>query len=671
MKLYKLACAAALALIAPLINADDAANRAAQTLGKTVGTTAMQSGALAPSNLITNGGAVGASNVWGTSYTGVAPTDLTNQSTQTSLISVGNAAKNASVSGFTQYNGNRADQANQATYFLSRNPVSMPDISPTDPMVTAAHSGLTTPPFNSTTSKNCTEQVTQDSITKKDVYTCLESYIPYIISCLSNAEVGFVSVPGPVIAATISSYSCPPSSGNTVITLSGSNCSSATTTTHSATTNYTCPTGYTRSGTSCYMTTSTTAPATYVGQTCPAGYTYTAGTTNYTCPSGKTLVGTKCSETTTTTSAANVTYSCAAGETLNGTTCSKTTTTTQPPTTTYGCSSGQTLSGTSCISTSTGTATANYACAAGASLVGTNCISSYYVLAQTQKRCVTSATVSLYYSPYFGQDICDVNLPMTQYETDICAIYLTTGGMGVGTDSVLLGAGIRNRDEIACYFTPATSYYCTDGSSPLYGSCAQTSTVAASVSYTCPSGGTVSGSSCISTSTTPATQTNTCSVGFTYNGTTCVKSTTSTSAAIVTYSCPAGATLSGSTCTSSSTVLTDATATTTPATCKLGSTTIATVPSYSCPATATLSGTNCITTTTATTIATVSYSCPSGETLIGTNCSSTTVTTAAATPNYTCPTGYTLDGTSCKGADVDSMNQSKSNGCGPLEGLSQ
>ena len=78
-------------------------------------------------------------------------------------------------------------------------------------------------------------------------------------------------------------------------------------------TNYTCPTGYTLSGTKCNKTT----------YSCPSGYTLSGTkcnktTTTYSCPSGYTLSGTKCSKTTTT-------YTCASGYTLSGKKCSKTT----------------------------------------------------------------------------------------------------------------------------------------------------------------------------------------------------------------------------------------------------------------------------------------------------------------------------------------------------------
>ncbi len=146
-------------------------------------------------------------------------------------------------------------------------------------------------------------------------------------------------------------YTCP--SG---YTLSGTNCTKTTTT-------YTCPSGYTLSGTSCKKTT----------YSCPSGYTLSGTSckkTTYSCPSGYTLSGTTCSKKTTTyscpsgytlsgTSCKKTTYSCPSGYTLSGTSCKKTT---------YSCPSGYTLSGTKCTKKTT-----TYSCASGYTLSGTKC----------------------------------------------------------------------------------------------------------------------------------------------------------------------------------------------------------------------------------------------------------------------------------------------------------
>lgn len=77
-------------------------------------------------------------------------------------------------------------------------------------------------------------------------------------------------------------------------------------------------------------------------------------TTTYSCPSGYTLSGTKCNKNITTTDTVNGTakYSCPSDYTLNGTKCNKQVTTTQTikasQSVTYSCATGQ-LSGKSCI----------------------------------------------------------------------------------------------------------------------------------------------------------------------------------------------------------------------------------------------------------------------------------------------------------------------------------
>lgn len=87
---------------------------------------------------------------------------------------------------------------------------------------------------------------------------------------------------------------------------------------------YSCPTGYTLSGTSCSLT----VPA----------------TSSLSCPSGYTLSGTTCTSIVTATAV----YSCPVNYTLTGTTCYPTAGAATPATATYSCPEGQTLSGTSC-----------------------------------------------------------------------------------------------------------------------------------------------------------------------------------------------------------------------------------------------------------------------------------------------------------------------------------
>ena len=144
------------------------------------------------------------------------------------------------------------------------------------------------------------------------------------------------------------------------------------------TTTYSCPTGYTLSGTTCYPPLVTPPPtaatATY---SCPSGSTLSgtscqalsyAATGTYSCPGGKTLSGSQCI---TPTVSATVSYSCPSGNTLSGTSC-------YPPpvgaTVSYTCPSGNTLTGTSCQPPAT-SAAITYTCAAGTQLSGSSCVS--------------------------------------------------------------------------------------------------------------------------------------------------------------------------------------------------------------------------------------------------------------------------------------------------------
>ena len=202
----------------------------------------------------------------------------------------------------------------------------------------------------------------------------------------------------------ISGYKCPDGYKYVVPTKENpkeGTCSKTITTTDTKDATFTCPSGYTVSGTSCKKTTSTvdTKNATF---TCPSGYTVsgtsckkttsTVDTKNatFTCPSGYTVNGTSCTksyqEKETINATANpVTYSCKQGYTLNGTNCEKTVTTKDTKDATkvaggYVCSDGYTLSGKTCTKqikyTDTKKADTNkvtYTCPSGYALSGTKC----------------------------------------------------------------------------------------------------------------------------------------------------------------------------------------------------------------------------------------------------------------------------------------------------------
>ena len=108
---------------------------------------------------------------------------------------------------------------------------------------------------------------------------------------------------------------------------------------------YSCPPGWTATGSQCTQGTTTTIAATVTGYSCPSGYT---------------LSGSTCALTTTTTSVATPNYSCPAGWSLSGITCSFTRST--PATPIYACPGGWTLSGSTCSGTTTSPATSTWDC---------------------------------------------------------------------------------------------------------------------------------------------------------------------------------------------------------------------------------------------------------------------------------------------------------------------
>jgi hypothetical protein len=175
--------------------------------------------------------------------------------------------------------------------------------------------------------------------------------------------------------ATVASYTCP--AGTTV---SGSSCITTTTTTQAGSPVYTCPAGSTVSGSSCLST--QTISATVASYTCPAGSTVSGSsclttesftpTSNLTCPTGYTLNGSSCQRTV--TSSATPSYSCSAGYTLSGSTCSRQASTTATVAS-YTCPANYTLSGSTCSLTtsSTSSATPVYTCSAGYTLSGSTC----------------------------------------------------------------------------------------------------------------------------------------------------------------------------------------------------------------------------------------------------------------------------------------------------------
>ena len=262
--------------------------------------------------------------------------------------------------------------------------------------------------------------------------------------------------------ATISGYTCP--AGYTV---SGSSCVK-TETTSASVASYTCPAGSTVSGSSCITTTTITQ----------------AGSPVYTCPSGSTVSGSSCLSTET-TSATVASYSCPAGSTVSGSSCLTTESVT--PTTNNTCPSGYTLSGSSCQRTVTSSATPAYTCSAGYTLSGSTC----------SRQVSNAATVASYTCP-------------TNYTLSGSTCSLTTNS----TSSA----------------TPV--YTCSTGYTLSGSTCSRQLTEAGTPQYSCRPGGTLIGTMCkylLTTDTNPDVS-YTCPVSGVLTATSAVNGTT-------TYSC--------------------------------------------------------------------------------------------------------------------------------------
>ena len=397
---------------------------------------------------------------------------------------------------------------------------------------------------------------------------------------------------------------------------------------------YSCPAGWTLSGTTCTQATTSTTPATLAGYNCPAGYTLsgstcsqttattTAATVSYSCPAGWSLSGTTC--TTSTSNPATPVYACPAGWSLSGSTC--TTSISNPATPVYTCPAGWNLSGSTCTTSVSNPATPVYVCPAGFTLSGTTCTGTSTAAATATLNCNGRGTLTAYAASPSGYKCIVQSILVSDYQENP---YAQCQSIAASMGLPLVATPLRNNGKFMdCTMGPVRVYSCPSGGSLSGSNCISTVTQAASIgSYTCSSG-TLSGSSCISAATQAASiGSYTCSSG-TLSGSSCI--TTGTQAASIgSYTCSSG-TLSGSSCIT-------------------GSSTAAT-PNYSCPAGTSLSGTSCNGSSTASTPGTPYYSCPAGYTLSGSSCTAQGTATAAATAAWTCPNGGTLSGISCVGA---------------------
>ena len=455
----------------------------------------------------------------------------------------------------------------------------------------------------------------------------------------------------------------------------------------STSTVYTCPSGYTKTGsganTKCYKSTNGAVIAatphyspdqvittdaklsdggtkvvytdpiktkTGTEYSCPTGYTlngsycvkYTdatakEGQTTYTCPSGYTKNGTKCTKTYTATYKPGATsYSCPNGGTLSGKTC--TLTANPSSSTSYSCPSGYTKNGTSCYKVQNATSSTTYSCPSGYTKSGSG----------SSTKCSKTTTSS--YNATATKYVSSYSCPSGYSKSGTTCKKTTTINATSHTGyNSWVNQGTRYYTSSAKAYTGSTSklvYVARVTGAACGSACGNTGiwykytyyTRSTYTYYTCPSGYSKSGSKCSTTSTKSATANYStkysCPNGGSLSGTKCNKSTTTTAkpSSSTTYSCPSGYTKSGSGSSTKCTYTIKATATTT----------------YTCPSGYTKSGSGSSTKCTKTYNATGkegtgSYVCNSGDTLSGTTCTNTiNATEHKGQTVYTCPSGYTL-----------------------------
>ena len=263
---------------------------------------------------------------------------------------------------------------------------------------------------------------------------------------------------------------------------------------------YTCPVGYTLSGSTCYPPSVT--PPTY------------AATPNYSCPAGGTFNGTNCVFQ---DQAATVNYSCPGSGVLSGTNCYGSAGATFPATANYSCPSGGSLTGTTCVTAATA-ATASYSCSTG-SLSGSSCVQPPY-----------GATT--FYTCPAGDALSGTT----------CTPPATTANISYSCPNSGVLSGTTCYGTLGASYSATATYSCPNGGTVSGTSCVTPAT-AATASYSCPTGA-LSGTSCVQPPY-GATTFYTCPAGDALSGTTCTPDQTE---ADVTYSCPPGSKLQGAQC---------------------------------------------------------------------------------------------------------------------------
>jgi RHS repeat-associated protein len=274
--------------------------------------------------------------------------------------------------------------------------------------------------FESYTSFNMPAQITYGNFTSNST-TCPPGYTLANGLCTQSTN---TAIPAQKV------YSCPVGQ-----VLSGTSCTLTTTT--AATPNYSCPAGYTVSGSNC-VNVSTVGGTPIMG--CPSGYPsygdnpgyfdckvgnnyVAASVVGYSCPSGYSLSGSSCTKTTT-VAATIQSYSCSSGWTLAGGTCTLVTRSDAaalPATPIYACSPHAVLNGSSCNTTVNVAGSPIMGCPSGypsygdnpgyfdckignnhvaASVVGYSCPSGYTLSGSScVKTVTTSASIASYSCP--------------------------------------------------------------------------------------------------------------------------------------------------------------------------------------------------------------------------------------------------------------------------------
>lgn len=438
-------------------------------------------------------------------------------------------------------------------------------------------------------------------------------------------------------------------------------------------TTYTCPAGYTKNGTKCYMNstgaiidaTPIYSPDSFVTTDAKFNYTgeykqyidpiVTQNNVGYTCPAGYSLNGAYCIKyTNAIKESGTVTYTCPTGYTKNGTKCSYTYNASyRSGSTTYTCPNGGTLSGTKCVITTSVNESTKKVCPSGYTANGNSCYKLYNATVGTDYTCPSGYTKSgtkctkneernPSYNKTYGTWRASGG---TQYKSSATATYVyeTSKLEYIGAISGrTCGEPCGNKGiwYMYQYYTRTVSNnpYCTVGTlNSSKTKCIVPTTINATpnTTHNCPNGGSYDSSKgkCVLTADYITTPERTCPTGYTMSGNKCIKEYNATPhTSNGSYYCPNGGTLSGSKCTVT-----------------VNATRDVSTGRYVCPNDGSiLEGTKCKYITTATRKIDYSYTCPYGYTTSGTGVNTRCYKTIKGTKTYYCEdASATLNGTKC------------------------